>query len=150
MCIAVSSSGSTFSFRKPSFSPLNIASILCGGAFFATSFQSNHASNFSPSWLSESPSFLFTFFEISILSLSKRERSLCRTHWYSLIHSAIISRAPPRASSILVTSSFVETYLCATSSTLLTVSDIIIFANGSSPLFRAITARVFLLGLKGK
>ena len=69
------------------------------------------------------------------------------TESFSDIHSAIISSAPFIALSVSLMSLFKNLYAISSISSL--CCDIIIFARGSNPLLRAISARVRRFGLNG-
>ena len=142
---AFSLSMETFNRTKPSFVARNIANKRCEATLYKGSCQSKYCSNFCAA--SSSFLVLMTLVEISA-SRWNFLRSVLRTKIFSLIHSAIISRAPCKASSEEKTLLF--KYLSAVYSKSSIFCDIIIFAKGSNPASRAVSALVFRFFLKGR
>ena len=111
----------------------------------AFSFQSNQDSYFPAS-----SSLFFTTFELNIAPFLNRLLILLRACAFSLTRSAIMSRAPARASSVLFTPFSPFTYLAANCSMLHEYCFCISLAKDSSPRSMAIVARVLRFGLYGR
>jgi len=90
-------------------------------------------------------------FDLKTPFAAKRSRILARASWFSLTHSAMMSRAPARASSTVSTPFSASTKAAASAAGSVAASCAKrIAARGSRPFSFATVALVRRLGLKGR